>query len=260
MADNEQTKTNRQLFDERFKGKHSNEEYADDEALFGQINADYDDYDERIKGFEDREKGIRDLFTSNGKTAAFITEWANGGDPIVMMIQRYGDQLKEALEDPDKLEEIAEANREFAEKMQEEEKYEEEYRKNMDETLSILDNMQTEEGYSEEEIDECMSFLMQVIRDGLLGKFTRETIEMAMKAQKHDADVEEADRAGEIRGRNARIEERLRKTNRGDGIPNLAGRNASNSGREMPDLGAISRYDNVQDIWERGGEKRTKYK
>ena len=45
MADNEQTKTNRQLFDERFKGKHSNEEYADDEALFGQINADYDDYD-----------------------------------------------------------------------------------------------------------------------------------------------------------------------------------------------------------------------
>ena len=28
----------------------------------------------------------------------------------------------------------------------------------------------------------------------------------------------------------------------------------------LPDLGAISRYDGNQSIWERGGEKRTSYK
>ena len=61
-----------------------------------------------------------------------------------------------------------------------------------------------------------------------------------------------------MKGRNSKIEEKLRKGSKSDGTANLAGKNGGGNAdsRQMPDLGAISRYDGAQNIWERGGEKR----
>lgn len=39
-------------------------------------------------------------------------------------------------------------------------------------------------------IDQAMEFLIGIMKDGLLGKFTRDSIQMAIKAIKHDSDVE----------------------------------------------------------------------
>ena len=58
-----------------------------------------------------------------------------------------------------------------------------------------------------------------------MGKFTAESIDMAMKAINHDVDVEVAGHEGEVRGKNTRIEEKLRKQQKGDGIPNMDGSN-----------------------------------
>ena len=83
---------------------------------------------------------------------------------------------------------------------------------------------------------------------------------MARKALNHDIDVETADREGEVRGKNAKIEEKLRKNRKNDGTANLSGKNNTGS-KPMPDLGAIGRYgQGYENIWERGGEKRKKYK
>ena len=56
--------------------------------------------------------------------------------------------------------------------------------------------MQQEEGISDDEIDQAMEFLIGIMKDGLLGKFTRESIQMAIKAIKHDSDVETASHEG----------------------------------------------------------------
>ena len=49
MAENQTqsvpAKSKRDLFGERLKKKYPDRDYADDEALFGQINDDYDQYD-----------------------------------------------------------------------------------------------------------------------------------------------------------------------------------------------------------------------
>lgn len=81
---------------------------------------------------------------------------------------------------------------------------------------------------------------------------------MALCAINHDDDVATAAREGEVRGRNTRIEERLRRGQRGDGTASLDGKNGGQSkSRDMPDLGVLNRYDDGgQTIWERGGEKR----
>ena len=238
-----EVKSNRERYTDRLKAKYPDKEFADDEALFAQINDEYDGLDKELSGYKEREKALSDLFASNPRSAAFLTDWRKGEDPIIGMIRKFGDDFKAALEDPEKQEALAAANKEYAERITKEKEFEE---------------LQQEEGISDDEIDQAMEFLIGIMKDGLLGKFTRDSIQMAIKAIKHDSDVETASHEGEVKGRNSKIEEKLRKGSKSDGTANLAGKNGGgNAGsRQMPDLGAISRYDGAQNIWERGGEKR----
>ena len=257
MSETTKVKSNRERYTERLKTKYPDKEFADDEALFGQINDDYDSYDNELSGYKEREKALTDLFSSNPRSAAFLTDWRKGEDPIIGMIRKFGDDFKAALEDPEKQEALAAANKEFAERISQEKEYEEEYQKNITETLSTLEKIQNEEGLSEEDIDRAMDFLMNILRDGIMGKFTKESILMALKALHHDSDVEQASQEGEVRGRNTKIEEKLRKGNKSDGTANLGSKNGGGKGkRQMPDLGVIDQNYGTQNIWERGGEKR----
>lgn len=258
MANNTKVKNSRDRYMERLKAKYPDKEFADDEALFGQINDDYDSYDNELSGFREREKSLRDMMDRDPRSASFLVDWRNGEDPLICLVRRFGNDFKAALEDPKKQEALAAANKEFAERIAKEEEYEVEYQNNLQETLSTLETMQEEDGLSDEDIDGAMDFLVQIIRDGILGKFTRESVNMALKAIRHDSDVELADREGEVRGRNAKIEEKLRKEGRGDGTANLGSKNQGGAGakREMPDLGVIDQNYGTQSIWERGGEKR----
>ena len=112
---------------------------------------------------------------------------------------------------------------------------------------------------TDEEIDKVMQFVVSIVRDGVLGKFSPETIEMARKALNHDADVTRANLEGEVKGRNEKIEEKLRKSKKGDGTAALDGKNGSARRTTVPNLGALSQYgDDNLTIWERGKEKRTK--
>ena len=258
MPKNTEVKSNRDRYVERLKTKYPDKEFADDEALFGQINDDYDGYDKELSDYKEREKTLSDMFASNPRSAAFLTEWRKGEDPVVVLVRKFGDDFKAALEDPEKQEALAAANKEFAERIAQEKEYEGEYQKNLNETLSTLETMQQEEGLSDEDIDSAMDFLVGIVRDGIMGKFTRESVAMALKAIRHDSDVEQADREGEVRGRNTKIEEKLRKGSKNDGTANLGSKNGGGKGgsREMPDLGAIDQNYGTQNIWERGGEKR----
>lgn len=261
MADTKTFKSNRDRYMERLKTKYPDREYADDEALFGQINDDYDYYDEELETSRKNDKALSDFMASNPRSAAFLTDWRNGEDPIVSLIRKFGDDFKAALEDPDKQEALAAANKEYAERIAKEKEYEDQYQKNISETYATITRVQQETGLTDDDIDKAMEFLIGIMKDGLLGKFTAESIEMAVKALRHDSDVEQADREGEVRGRNAKIEEKLRKVGRNDGTANLGSKNAGNAAsREMPDLGAIGRNYGTQDIWERGGERRIRAK
>ena len=257
MPNKKEVKSNRERYTERLKAKYPDKEFADDEALFGQINEDYDGYDKELSTYKDREKKLSDLFASNPRSAAFLTDWRNGEDPIVGLIRKFGDDFKAALDDPEKQEALAAANKEYADRIAKEGEYEEEYQKNISATYDTIEQVQKEEGLTDEEIDQAMEFLIGIMKDGLLGKFSSDSIRMAIKAIRHDSDVEAANHEGEIKGRNSKIEERLRKGERSDGTANLAGKNGGGNGNTRPmDLGAIDRDYGSKNIWERGGEKR----
>lgn len=258
MPDKSTVKSNRDRYAERAKAAHPDREYADDEALWGQVNEDYDGYDKELAGYKEREKAFSDLFTSDPRSASFLTQWRKGKNPAVALVEMFGDDFVEELKDPAKQEELAAASKDYADRLAKEKEFDEQYQKNIAETLKTLETMQQKEGYSDDDIDKAMSFLVGIMKDGIVGKFNPESIKMALSALNHDDDVATAAREGEVRGRNTRIEEKLRRGQRGDGTANLDGKNGGQGrGRQMPDLGALNRYDDGgQTIWERGGEKR----
>lgn len=258
MTEKEEVKSKRELFSDRLRSKYPDRNFEDDEDLFGQVNEDYDSFDSELSAYKDNEKKLTEMFASNPRNAAFLTDWRNGEDPIVGLIRKYGDELKDALEDPEKADALAAANKEYAERIAQDKAYEEAYQQNLMETCDVLDQVQEEDGLSDEQIDSAMAFLLASVKDGVLGKFSAESIRMAVKALNHDADVANAEEIGEVRGRNTKIEEKLRKP-KGDNMPALGSKNGGSSERNVPDLGALNRYDGAKSIWERGGERRIKY-
>lgn len=259
MAESEAVKSKRDIAIERLRGKYPDEPFDEDEQIFSRINDDYDQYDSELAGYKEREDKFSNMFTSDPRSARLMMGWKDGDDPAVALVRLYGQDIKDAIDDPEKQEAIAEANKEYMQRVAQEKQYEEEYTSNLAESMGLLEKAQQEKGLSDDQIDDAMAWFIGVAKDAMLGKFSPETIEMIIKAQHYDNDVAQAGEEGEVRGKNAKVKETLRKPTRGDGTAQLDGKNGGGRGKPaMPDMGAIDRYaDGNMNIFERGGEKRT---
>lgn len=256
--ENDAVKTKRDITLSRLKGKYPDQDFESEDALFGKINDDYDEYDKQLADYKEREASLANMFTADPRSAAFMMSWKNGEDPTVSLIRQFGTEIKEAIDDPERQEEIAAAQKEFVERVAQEKEYETMYKKNLDESLSVIEAIQNEAGLSDDEIDKIMEFVITIVKDGVLGKFSRETIEMARKALNHDADVTQAAHVGEVKGRNEKITESLRKKNSTDGTAALGSKNGAARKQAIPNYGALDKFAEGDTIWERGAEKRRK--
>lgn len=231
MADNNEVISKRDAYVERLRKKYPDKRFEDDEEIFGQTSADYDQYDQELNNYREREKALSDMFAADPRSAQYLTDMARGNDPVLGLIRNFGVEIKDVLDDPEKQEEIAKANKEYVERVAKSKDLDEEYERNMDVTLDTLRQFQSERGMSDEQIDAVVDFLLGIVRDGVMGKFSPETLDMAVKALNHDTDVAMASEEGEIAGRNAKIVEKLRKAERGDGTAPLDGKNSTSIGQ-----------------------------
>lgn len=229
MKEGEQTTTQsrKEQHLARMRKKYPDKKFEDDEEIYGAISDDYDNYEQELGGFKEREKVLSDMFAADPRSAQFLTDMRKGNSPWASYIRLFGPELKESLDDPETLRQIAEAETEYVERVAKSRKLDEEYERNMETTLETLRQFQQEHNMSDEEINQVVALLLGIIRDGVMGKFVPETLEMAVKALNHDEDVALASEEGEIAGRNAKITEKLRRRNQGDGVTALNGKNST---------------------------------
>lgn len=227
MAEPQNVKSKRDLVGERLKSKYPDREYADDEALFGQINDDYDEYENTLRQKTENENKLTNMFSEYPHSARFISDMANGTNPWVAMVEQLGmDGITDIFENPKYKEELAKAQEEHVKRLAKETDLEKEYDTNITASLKMFQDAQTELGLSNEQIDKAVDLLMGIANDAIVGKFSRESLDMALKAINHDADMESAREEGVVAGRNTKIEEKLRKPNKSsDGVPMLGGTN-----------------------------------
>lgn len=236
MADNEQFKTKREAQIERLRNKYPDKKFEDDDEIYGQIYDDYDQYDRELGEYRDREKTLSDMFSADPRSAQFLSDMHKGEDPVLGLVRTFGVEIKDVLDDPEMQEKIAEANREYVERVAKSKELDEEYERNMAVTLETLRRYQQEHGMTDEQIDAVIDALLRIVRDGVMGKFDVDTLDMMVKAIDHDADVDIAAEEGRIAGRNDKIVESLRKSNMGDGVSPLGGKNGSPSQRRESNM------------------------
>ena len=225
MAENNQVKSRRDQQLERLRKKYPDKKFEDDEEIYGQISDDYDQYEHELDDYRGREKALGDMFSADPRSAQFLADMHNGQDPVLGLVKNFGIEIKDVLDNPEMQDKIAEANREYVERVARSKQLDEEYEKNMDASLATLRQFQEERGMSDEQIDAVADAMLTVVKDGVMGKFSRETLEMFVNAINHDSDVANASEEGRVAGRNAKIVEGLRKQNKGDGTSPLHGKN-----------------------------------
>ena len=226
MAENSEVKSSRDRHVERLRKKYPERQFADDEEIFGATSDDYDQYEQELADYKGQVGKLSDMFAADERSAQFLNDWRNGQDPVVGLVRTFGIEIKDVLDSPEMQDKIAEANKEYVERLAKSKKLDEEYEQNMDASLETLRQFQAERGLTDEQIDAAFDFLLGIVKDGVMGKFSAQTLDMACKAINHDADVATATEEGEVAGRNSKVMEQLRKSNKGDGTAPLGGKNS----------------------------------
>jgi hypothetical protein len=231
MADIQEVKSKRDMQLERMRKKYPEKKFEDDEEVYGQIYDDYDQYEQDLDRYKKDEKSMAEMFNADPRSGQFLADWHNGKDPVIELVRKFGVEIRDVLDSEEMQEKIAEANKEYVERVAKSKALDEEYSKNMDVTLETLRQFQEEKGMTDEQMDEVVSAMFAVVNDGIVGKFDKSTIELFVNAINHDKDVAVAGEEGMVAGRNAKIVEGLRKSAKGDGTAPLSGKNGDASGK-----------------------------
>ena len=253
---NEPVKGKRDLYLESLKSRYPDKSFDSDDEIFGQAIEDNENNERELKGFREREKGLSDMFAKDPRVARYFSGIRKGESPDIMLVRLYGKDIVDAANDPAKMEEIAAANKEYIDRLAEEQGLEQAYAENSAKSLEAL----AASGIPDDDIDKALEHLAKMSLDFVKGQISVDDVQMILKAINHDADVEDATREGEVKGRNTRIVEKLRKQKAGDGLPNItSGGGSAPKKPELPDMGALNGYgDDSQSIWDRGNYKRVK--
>lgn len=250
---NEDVKSKKAIMLERLKVKYPDMNAEDEEDVFGRIDVDYAESADRLSQLEENERNMVSLFNKDPRSAALLTEWASKGvTPIEYLILNYGDELKDALDDPEKADAIAEAHKQYLDKVNKRNEDEQLFKSNLEKSLEGLDNVAKQKNLTEEQMAKAWDFIGEIAEKYISGIIDEATIEMAIKAINHDVDVEEAARIAEVKTKNAKIDELKKKSREGDNIPPAMAGNASSVQQGGTNLG-----DDL-DVWDKGNMKRNR--
>lgn len=197
----------------RLKKKYPDKKFEDEEEIYGQIVDDYDALDSEVAKYKSEQEALYEVLADDE------------GD--------LADRLLKATE-------LNEVKR----RREENKALEEEYKKNEEERVKTLAKFQDDNNLSDEELDAVWDGLLGILTDFLHGKVSMETLRTVKNGIDYDKAVSQASHEGELRGRNAKIEERLNRNIQGDGLGALqAGHNSASRqrGKTIFDDAALAR-------------------
>lgn len=223
----------RQAFIDKMKERKPDLDFDNDDALFAAIDEDMSGLNEKIGSYESDIKKLVDLFSADPMAAVLFTKWSEGKRfPFATFISMYGDDLKAALEDPEKAKDIEDSHKEWTERVSKNRKLEEEAAKNFDETVSALEKLKKENGWTDEQAENIFDTVNKIFMDGTVNIIRPETFKLIANGLNYDDDVRNAGELGEIRGKNAKIEARLKSEKLPDDVPPALGSAGSSIGKE----------------------------
>lgn len=226
-------KSGRDTFRERFATRFPDVNVDDEEAYYGALNGEFD----RVEKSDAAQKQLGEVLARDGRSAGFLMVLKNGGNPVEYLIENYGEDFRDALNDEEKAKEFSAAFAKNMEKRAESDKLRAEAEANMQTMLDALDAAQADGSFADDEAAKAFEYLYA---DGglldriLVNDIKKEDWMMLMKAAKYDDmikenenKVAEARTEGEIAGRNANIDIQKKKKSQVKAMPSDVPSNGS---------------------------------
>lgn len=233
---------------ERYATRYPDEDFTKDEVLGAKIADELDEFDRRVKDYDDKNARMAALFTSDPRSAAFLNAWAAGGDPLVFLMETFGDDFRNALESEEGRKAFIDSHNKWLERQAEDRKAREEQEKNFRKSLDDLETFRVSHNLSEQDAVDVFMKVHQIGANVIDGIYAPEDYEMAYRAMNYEKDVNQAKTEGEIAGRNAKIDERLRREDDMDALPP----SVDGNGSHVPPSGNMKKSD--YDPWGLNGD------
>jgi hypothetical protein len=198
-----------------------------DDDVEAAYNRFADDKEKELDDMKGLLQVVEDQMAADEDLRAVVTDMMVNKTPFRAAIAKFlsAEDLTPMPNDED-YDAVRSAFNERLEKSKSQQAMMEQIDKNEEQTYADFEKFIADNGMSEEQAQELNDTIGEYFENLLHKKITPEMLEMFRKAMDYDNAVANADREGEIRGRNAAIEAKRvasEKNTKGDGIPAMTG-------------------------------------
>lgn len=239
----------RQIVIKRLSKLFPERTFETDDELFD-ILAEYDSrLDEKYEKLRKDQSSLAALFISNPKMGGFISEVVEGEDPLMACVRYFGKDMLECAGDERRMAEIRKENDEYLARMNRVQETEKEINENWKRSERAIERFKDSKGMSEGDFEMFLSKICRICEQVFMSDFTYELLDTLYKGINYDEDIDMAQEAAEVKGRNMKIMfDRDREE--GDHVPGLRGaasRGESDAGNLTPIFG-LRRRKSVWDM------------
>ncbi|MBR5660577.1 MAG: hypothetical protein IKW99_03410 [Bacteroidales bacterium] len=161
-----------------------------------------EEYSTRQAEYDEKNKRLVELLTTDPDSAEFVQRWVESGDPRTALVETFGDDLGISEERGAEFRGQLES---WRERKRANDTLNEEAEANWQKSLADLESWGDAKALSLEQKRDVMLRLLSIAFNGMVNKYGPEDFELAYNAINHDADVASARQEGEVAGRNERI-------------------------------------------------------
>ena len=206
---------NRKAFSERFAKRHKDIDFEDKEARYAAMNDDAD----ALSRYEEDGKALSEMFDNNRWVAAMAMDLTKNPDlnPITW-IASHGIDIGAAMQDEKIGKEVAQQIADFQQKKADEENHEKELVANLQKSTDAMDEL----GLDDDAKADLWESFFKVIGDAEDGIVSTETWQLFKNAQNYDADVASAREEGAMQGRNEKIQNKVKRSEKTEIPPSLS--------------------------------------
>lgn len=209
------TPTNR----DRLRGHFGEEEFADDEGLYGKAADHIGELRQWRESREASDKEVIAMLKQHPKIAQLLQYLAQGASEIEALSRVFdSEDLIRYEEEPD-YEQWAEGKKKREADIKAGEESKAKYDLNYQASQASVDEFCTEQGLNDEARNELLDKVFAVYDDMIDGNLSKETLMLFHKGINHDEDVADAEAQGVITGKNTKIDEKKQQSIKGDGLP-----------------------------------------
>ncbi|MCM1031544.1 MAG: hypothetical protein NC410_08930 [Oscillibacter sp.] len=220
----------------RLKERYPDAEPADD-AGWEELNTRYmDETDAEIGKYKDSESKMTELIGVYPEFGELVFNMIEGKMPLRAAIAKvFSQEDLIPQEGDDDYEAYKKAYGERVEQKGKRDAQTKEIEENESKSMEAIDQFAADKGLSDEQKESLIELINNHFTELLYKRISTEMLEGFLKQMSFDTAVADAEKVGEIRGRNENIEAKMtkeKKKEEGDGLPNAGGGGAINADKK----------------------------